>query len=48
MNLDNTEMGDHLGIIIFSSVLLILLNSIINLRQLYKAPGACSIVLKMY
>ena len=29
-------MGDHLGIIIFSSIFLILLNSPISLRELYK------------
>ena len=35
MSLCSTEMGDHLGIIIFSSILLILLNS---LRKLRKTP----------
>ena len=37
--MDNTEMGDHLEIIFFSSVLLILLNSLISLRELYKTPN---------
>ena len=32
--MNNTKMGDHLGI--FFSVLLILLNSLISLRELYK------------
>ena len=36
-------MGDHLGIIILSSVLLILLNSLISLRELHKTPNVtCS------
>ena len=34
MSLHSTEMGHHLEIIIFSSILLILLNSLINLREL--------------
>ena len=34
MSFYSTEMGDHLEIIIFSSILLILLNSRINLRDL--------------
>ena len=38
MSLYSTEMGDHLGIIIFSLVLLLLLNSVISLRELYKTP----------
>ena len=32
------EMGDHLGIIIFPLVLLILINCLISLRELYKTP----------
>ena len=36
MSLYSTEKGDHLGIIIFSSILLILLNSLISLWELYK------------
>ena len=32
-------MGDHLGIIIFSSILLILLNSLISLSELHKTPN---------
>ena len=35
MSLYSTEMGDHLAII-SSSILLILLNSLISLRELYK------------
>ena len=31
-------MGDHLEIIIFSSILLILLNSLISLSELHKSP----------
>ena len=38
MSLCSTEMGDHLEIIIFSSILLILLNSLISLRELHKTP----------
>ena len=38
MSLYSTEMGDHLGIIIFSSILLILLNSLISLSELHKTP----------
>ena len=45
MSLYSAEMGDHLGIIIFSSILLILLNSLkFSLRELYKTPPICSIV----
>ena len=33
MNLDNTGMGDHLGIIIFSSVLPILLISLFSVTE---------------
>ena len=35
MSLDSTVMGDHLGIIMFSSVLPILL---ISLMEVYKTP----------
>ena len=38
MSLYSTEMGDHLEIIIFSSTLLILLNSLISLTELHKTP----------
>ena len=34
--MDNTEMGGHFGIIIFYSILLILLNNLISLRELHK------------
>ena len=37
MGLYSTEMGDHLGIIYFS-ILLILLNSLISLSELHKTP----------
>ena len=39
MSLYSTEMGDHLEIIIFSSILLILLNSLISLTELHKTPS---------
>ena len=32
-------MGDHLEIIIFSSILLILLNGLISLSELHKTPN---------
>ena len=41
MSLYSNEMGNHLGIIIFSSILLILLsslNSVISLTELHKTP----------
>ena len=38
MSLHSTEMGDHLEIIIFSSILMILLNSLISLTELFKTP----------
>ena len=39
MSLYSTEMGDHLEIIIFSLILLILINSPISLRKLHKTPS---------
>ena len=43
MSLHSTEMGDHLEIISFSSILLILLNSLISLTELHKTPNIWSI-----
>ena len=44
MSLYSTEMGDHFGIIIFSSILLILRNSLISLTELHKSPNISSVV----
>ena len=47
MSLYSTEMGDHLKII-FSSMLLILLNSLISLRELYKTPISIHKILSLF
>ena len=44
MSLYGTEMGDHLEIIIFSSILLILLNNLISLTESYKTPITCVVL----